>query len=210
VSEYSLPGGSVKKSVFFQTPESRKGDIITAALRIIDRSGIKGLTVSRLAQEVGFVESALYRHFKSKRDLIIFIINSILQEARAHFEAVEEKAEDAVDALRRLLHLHLNFLEQYPGIFKVVYSDEIHLGDEELQDILYRLISEIVDFIKKVIQKAKAEKKFRSDQDLTIAAMHFLGLVYTAFSFWTLKQRKVSLKKIGEALFEQFLVGVKP
>jgi len=199
----------MKKSIFFQAPDSRKGDIITSALRIIDQNGIRALTVSRLAKEVGFVESALYRHFKSKKDLILFIIDSILQEARAHFEAVEEKAEDAVDALRRLLHLHLNFLEQYPGIFKVVYSDEIHLGDEELQDRLYRLISEIVDFIKKIIAKANAEEKLQPDLDLTVTAMHFLGLVYTAFSFWTLKRRKVSLKKIGEALFEQFLVGVK-
>ena len=67
----------MKKSVFFQTPESRKADIITSALRIIDRSGIKALTVARLAQEVGFVESALYRHFKSKRELILFILDSI-------------------------------------------------------------------------------------------------------------------------------------
>jgi AcrR family transcriptional regulator len=199
----------MKKAVFFQTPDSRKGDIITSALRIIDQNGIKALTISRLAKEVGFVESALYRHFKSKKDLILFIIDNILQEARRHFQEVEEAGQEAVEALKNLLYLHLNFLEEYPGIFKIVYSDEIHLGDQELQDKINSLISEIINFIKKVIQKGIAEKKLKADLDVTVAAMHFLGLIYTAFSYWTIKKRKVSLKKISLALFEQYLMGVK-
>ncbi len=199
----------MKKSVFFQTPESRKADIITSTLRIIDRSGIKSLTIAHLAQEVGFVESALYRHFKSKRDLILFILDSIQQEARNHFAEVEEQAKDSLEALKRILHLHLNFLEEYPGIFKVIYSDEIHLGDEELQDKVNQLISEIVAFLKKIIQKAVNEKKLKSDLDMTVAAMHFLGLIYTAFSYWTIKKRKVPLKKISSELLAQYLEGVK-
>ncbi|MGB9835447.1 MAG: TetR/AcrR family transcriptional regulator [Candidatus Saccharicenans sp.] len=199
----------MKRSVFFQTPDSRKGDIITSALRIIDQSGIKALTISRLAREVGFVESALYRHFKSKKDLILFIIDNVLQEARRHFREVEEANQEATEALKSLLYLHLNFLEEYPGIFKVVYSDEIHLGDEELQDRINNLISEIVGFIKKVIQQGQAEGKLKPDLSLTVAAMHFLGLVYTAFSYWTIKKRKVSLKRAALSLFEQYLTGVK-
>ncbi|MDI6846041.1 MAG: TetR family transcriptional regulator [Candidatus Saccharicenans sp.] len=199
----------MKKSVFFQTPESRKADIITSALRIIDRSGIKALTVARLAQEVGFVESALYRHFKSKRDLILFILDSIQQEARSHFAEVEDQIKDSLEALNRLLRLHLSFLEQYPGIFKVIYSDEIHLGDEELLNKVNQLISEIVGFLKKIIQMAVNEKKLRADLDVTVAAMHFLGLIYTAFSYWTIKKRKVPLKKVCSELFREYLEGVK-
>lgn len=121
----------MKKAVFFQTPESRKGDIITSALKIIDQKGVKGLTVARLAQEVGFVESALYRHFKSKRDLVSFILDNILQDAWNYLAEVEEKTEDSLEALRQLIYLFLSFLEQFPGIFKIIYSDEIYLGDEE-------------------------------------------------------------------------------
>lgn len=199
----------MRKSIFFQTPESRKGDIIASALRIIDRSGSKSLTVAHLAREVGFVESALYRHFKSKRDLLSFILENILQEARNHFAEVEEKASNALEALRQLLFLHLKFLEEYPGIFKIIYSDEIHLGDAELQDKVNSLISEILAFIRKLIQKAVAERKLKAELDVTVAAMHFLGLVYTAFSYWTIKKRKVSLRKISAELLEQYLEGVK-
>ncbi len=199
----------MKKSLFFQTPESRKGDILTAALKIIDRCGIKGLTVARLAKEVGFVESALYRHFRAKRDLIAFILDQILQEARRHFQAVEESLGDVSDGLRKLLHLHLSFLEQYPGIFKIIYSDELHLGDKELLDKLDQLTMEIVRFIKKIMKKGKEQKRLDGELDETIGALHFLGLVYTAFSYWTIKKRKVSLKRIGERLLRQYLEGAR-
>ncbi|RFT17094.1 MAG: Transcriptional regulator SlmA, TetR family [Candidatus Saccharicenans subterraneus] len=199
----------MKKAVFFQTPESRKGDIITSALKIIDQKGVKGLTVARLAQEVGFVESALYRHFKSKRDLVSFILDNILQDAWNYLAEVEEKTEDSLEALKQLIYLFLSFLEQFPGIFKIIYSDEIYLGDEELQDKIDGIISEIVVFLKKVIQKAINQKKLKADLDVTVAAMHFLGLIYTAFSYWTIKKRRVPLKKISSELLDQYLEGVK-
>jgi len=199
----------MKKAVFFQTPESRKGDIITSALKIIDQKGVKGLTVARLAQEVGFVESALYRHFKSKRDLVSFILDNILQDAWNYLAEVEEKTEDSLEALRQLIYLFLSFLEQFPGIFKIIYSDEIYLGDEELQGKIDGIISEIVGFLKKVIQKAINQKKLKADLDVTVAAMHFLGLIYTAFSYWTIKKRRVPLKKISSELLDQYLEGVK-
>lgn len=199
----------MKKAVFFQTPESRKGDIITSALKIIDQKGVKGLTVARLAQEVGFVESALYRHFKSKRDLVSFILDNILQDAWNYLSEVEEKTEDSLEALRQLIYLFLSFLEQFPGIFKIIYSDEIYLGDEELQGKIDGIISEIIGFLKKVIQKAIAQKKLKADLDVTVAAMHFLGLIYTAFSYWTIKKRRVPLKKISSELLDQYLEGVK-
>lgn len=39
--------------------------------------------------------------------------------------------------------------------------------------------------------------------------MHFLGLIYTAFSYWTVKKRRVPLKKISSELLDQYLEGVK-
>ncbi len=49
----------------------RQLEIITAAGEILSESGINGLTTKNLAVKMGFAESALYRHFKSKE--VIFI-----------------------------------------------------------------------------------------------------------------------------------------
>ena len=49
----------------------RQIEIIEAAGRILTVSGISGLTIKNLANEMKFSESAIYRHFKSKEEIII-------------------------------------------------------------------------------------------------------------------------------------------
>ncbi len=198
----------MKKSFFSERDVGRKNEIITSALRIIDEGGIKSLTVARLAKEVGFVESALYRHFKSKKELIGFILDDTLLEAKRQFSEVEKNMTDVEDGLNKLLELHLEFLEQYPGIFRIIYSDEIHLGESSLLEKLELLTAEIINFIKKTIEEGIKHHKLKKDVDPDIAAIHFLGIIYTAFSYWTIKKREISLMKIGEKLLEQYLQGL--
>ena len=44
--------------------------VVGAALRLLDRVGIEGLTVRKLAAELGVQAPALYWHFKSKQQLL--------------------------------------------------------------------------------------------------------------------------------------------
>ena len=49
---------------------SRQFELIEAAGRILSASGVGGLTIKNLAKEMGFAESAVYRHFDSKEAVI--------------------------------------------------------------------------------------------------------------------------------------------
>jgi AcrR family transcriptional regulator len=199
----------MKRSIFTLEEETRKKEIVNTCLRIIDKYGIKGLTVARIANEVGFAESALYRHFKSKKEIISLILDSVLLDAKTNFKAIEKKTHNSIEALKELLKFHLEFLETYPGIFKVIYSDEIHLGESSLLEKLYTVIDSVIKIIRNMINQGIKEKFFRFDIDSTLAAIHFLGIVQTAFTFWTIKNRKISLIKIGDSLLAQFFEGIK-
>ena len=52
----------------------RQQEIIESAGKLLMEKGIKGLTTKNLAQEMEFSESALYRHFKNKEDIILLFI----------------------------------------------------------------------------------------------------------------------------------------
>lgn len=55
--------------------KERQLEIIEAAGRILTSSGVKGLTIKNLAKEMQFSESAIYRHFHSKEDIIVAMLN---------------------------------------------------------------------------------------------------------------------------------------
>ncbi|MFW6128646.1 MAG: TetR/AcrR family transcriptional regulator [Candidatus Aminicenantaceae bacterium] len=197
------------KSIFSLEEESRKKEIAHTALEIIDNYGIKGLTVARISKEVGFVESALYRHFKSKRNIISFILDQYFLLGKENFIEVNETSDDPVEQLKLLLKIHLGALEDMPGLFKIVHSDEIHIGDDLLLKKLNLLVEEMVEKIKVIFQKGVKKGALKKGFDLNLLAINFLGIVQTAFTYWTINGRKSSITKIGGNLLDQLLSGIK-
>lgn len=196
-------------SIFSQLEQNRKKDIIKTCLRIVDEHGIKGMTVARIAQNIGFSESALYRHFKSKTEIISMIIDATKTEAREQYKEVKKNPGNSIQDLELLLRLHLEFLQQFPGLFRIIYWDEIHIGESAMMQKLKKLTNELLNFIEEIFAKGKKEKLFGAKTDVKTAAIHFLGIVQTSFSFWTIMHRKGSLIQLGQKLLSQLVSGIR-
>src|SRR3954471_9840372 len=95
---------------------SRKA-ILDEAARLATVDGIGGLSMGRLADEVGMSKSGLFAHFGSKEDLQLATVDA----ATTIFDSqVTEPASDAVSALERLQRLvdgYLRYIEvdNFPG-----------------------------------------------------------------------------------------------
>jgi AcrR family transcriptional regulator len=59
--------------------EIRQEEIKRAFLEIVDSEGLHNLSTRKLAEKVGVTEGALFRHFKSKRDIVLSIVDSVEQ-----------------------------------------------------------------------------------------------------------------------------------
>jgi AcrR family transcriptional regulator len=75
----------------------RHRDFLSTALRIVMADGLGGLTMQRLADEIGCGIGSLYRHFPSKDALIaelereaLDVVNTSFQLSQAHLEEVLE------------------------------------------------------------------------------------------------------------------------
>ena len=62
----------------------RQLEIIEAAGKILTTSGVSGLTIKNLAKEMKFSESAIYRHFTSKEEIIIALLEYLQFPAINH------------------------------------------------------------------------------------------------------------------------------
>ena len=54
----------------------RKQQIIEAARKLIIKKGSEHLTVRAIASVVNITEAAIYRHFKSKREILSFLMTT--------------------------------------------------------------------------------------------------------------------------------------
>ena len=75
----------------------------SAALQVITRLGIEGLTVREVAREAGYTTGALTHYFKSKDELLIAASEHAAKVSRGPMEQVSEH-DSALEGLRRLVY----------------------------------------------------------------------------------------------------------
>jgi AcrR family transcriptional regulator len=95
--------------------ERTRAAILDRAVDLASVEGLEGLTIGRLASELGMSKSGLFAHFGSKQDLQLATVAA----AGARFRAmVIEPAGDAPDGaprLRAMAEHYLDYLDSFPG-----------------------------------------------------------------------------------------------
>ncbi len=75
---------------------NRKEEILTVALHLFAKDGYEAVSVSRIAGELDMTKGALYRHYKSKRDIFDCIVERMEQgdsEQAAEHDMPEDDKE---------------------------------------------------------------------------------------------------------------------
>ena len=75
---------------------NRKDEILIAALHLFARDGYEAVSVSQIAGELDMTKGALYRHYKSKRDIFDCIVQRMEQqdgEQAVEYDMPEEEKE---------------------------------------------------------------------------------------------------------------------
>jgi AcrR family transcriptional regulator len=95
--------------------ERTRAAILDRAVDLASVEGLEGLTIGRLAGDLGMSKSGLFRHFGSKQDLQLATVGA----ARDRFVAmVLEPASAAADGgprLRAMSEHYLDYLDSFPG-----------------------------------------------------------------------------------------------
>jgi AcrR family transcriptional regulator len=184
--------------------EDRKQEIIQATMEIVAEEGIQNLTVARLAKRIGITDGALYKHFSSKKEIIMAMVENI-QHAFSTFMSPEVALyDDPIEKLQNILRLHLEFLEHHRGVPRLLFSEAVHVGDNDTKRLMHSGVSNYLDFIRGILYRAIQEGHVRKDLDVDAAATAFLGLVQGNLIVWSLSNFSFSLAERHAALWQVF------
>ena len=106
----------------------RQLEIIDAAGRILTASGVSGLTIKNLANEMKFSEGAIYRHFTSKEEIIISLLDYLSNDMDERLAKVTILRDMDV----KMKHVKMIVVE---GQKKKVFTNEIS-ADELVSIVL--------------------------------------------------------------------------
>ena len=157
-----------------------RGRIIEAALRVASMDGLEGISLGRVASDVGMSKSGLFAHFESKEELQVDVISAAI----AKFTDVVVKpalaARRGEPRVRALFERWLEWErhESMPGGCVFMHA-AVELDDHPgpARDALVVSQKQWLATIARAAELAKAEGHFRADLDADQFAFQTYGLV---------------------------------
>ncbi len=187
-----------------KTQIPRRQQIVRIAIKLLSEGGIAALTTKNLAKAVGVTEPALYRHFNSKLDILVAILDHFEEHMNTLFEKGINQQEAVLDQIQMVYGRVFRSFSAQPALASVVFSEELFRHDKRLAERVARIMNTVEGRILNLLGSKKGRVECRNDvpaKDLTRVVMGSLRFIVTR---WRLGGYEFDLEKEG-AVFWQSL-----
>jgi AcrR family transcriptional regulator len=186
----------------------RQKEIVLAARKLIVKYGSEHVTVKRMAKEIGVSEGAIYRHFKSKRDILSFLVDDIEQTMIGDIEKNHTDKLQSLEVLENIMMEHISAIEQRRGVGFQVIAEIISLGDKKLNNKIYEVIKKYNSRIKNILDAGVNEGVIRPDLDMDAIAQMFFSMTQGLVNLWALSQYSFNLVTEFKSTWKIFLIAI--
>ena len=197
-----------KKIQKHQNTSLRRKQIIAALRKLIIEHGSENVTVRRIAREIGISQGAIYRHFKSKREILSFLVDYIEENLIGDVER-SNQFKDAIELLENIMKNHLSAIEQRSGVSFLVIAEIISLGDKKLNKKIFNVLNRYTSLIETIISNGLKTGEIRPDTNPRIAANAFFGMIQGLVTIWALGDYKFNLEQEYNSLWGFFCGAIK-
>lgn len=176
----------------------RQIEIMEAATLRIDKFGIQELTIKNLASDLSLSEAALYRHFKSKNEILLGLLTYFILEMNERLAVIiEDKELQPSELLKKVFVSQLNTFVQKPAIVSVIFSEGIFQFNKELSDKVSTMMALMQNNIHALVTRGQNEgvygKLLGADTITTI----IMGSMRMVILKWKLSGNKSNLVNDG-------------
>lgn len=184
----------------------RQIQIIEAATKRIDKYGIQELTTKNLAADIGLSEAALYRHFKSKNDILLGMLSYFIIGMKEKINSIIQDEKNSPPAvIKAIFNNQLNTFIKNPAIVSVIFSEGIFQFNGTLSNKLSEMMDLMHKKISTLIKKGQDEGSFNKLLSPNITTTMIMGSMRMVVLKWKLSGNKSNLVKDGQAMLNGIL-----
>ena len=143
----------------------RRDRIILTAVDIISELGIQGLTTKEIASRQEISEGTIFRHFKSKNEIILEVLKNFSQYDKDIVESIKIKDLDFDGAIKYYTNYYAEHYQNYPEIASILYSYDYLLKEEELANYISNVTNKRWEFLYSLVERGKERGEIPLDVD---------------------------------------------
>jgi len=173
----------------------RQKQIVEAARKLIIKYGSEHLTVSRIAKEIHISEGAIYRHFKSKKEILAFLLEHTETNLLSDLASEQVKPPVTLTTISNILKNHLAAIEQRHGSSFQVIAEIVSFGDRKLNRRTLEIINNYLTQLESLLAEGVKSGTVRNDIDPRATAVILFGMMSSLVNLWALSDYKFKLQE---------------
>ena len=189
-----------------------KEKILLTSLKLFAQDGYEAVSISKISGELGMAKSALYKHYKNKRDIFDSIINRMdeLDYARAREynmpdgnmdEIIKEYRNISTDKIRIYTEAQFKHWteEEFSSLFRRMLTLEQY-RNQEMSDLYQKyLVSGPIDYMTYLFAGITGKK-----EEAKQLAIEFYGPIFLMYSLYDNKREEDDLAEMLKKHVDRF------
>jgi len=178
----------------------RQLEIIDLSIEIIAEQGIQGLTIKNIAKRIGISEPAIYRHFDSKTQILLTILDNFMEMASFMGEAMKMNNDTAGNKIEFMFSKIVDIFIETPSYISVIFSEELFKNEHVLKEKIISILTLNEQTIEYIIKTGQERGEVRTDIECKNLAIIVMGTLRFRIKQWDLNNYKGDIKASGEDL----------
>lgn len=183
----------------------RKERFIITTIEIIDELGIQRLSTREIARRQDVSEATLFRHFKSKNQLLVAVLDYFSKFDNDIFQSTKLKKLMPKEAIIYFINSYTEYYENYPAITSIMQVFDVLRCEPELTDKVKSILRNRTLFIKQLVEDAQKAGEIHPDVDSENVADMISGFCREICLNWRLDDQKFSLRERTLSTLEMVL-----
>tara|TARA_R110002111_G_scaffold80914_3_gene127805 strand:+ start:187 stop:900 length:714 start_codon:yes stop_codon:yes gene_type:complete len=137
----------------------RREQLLDVAAQLFSTRGYAGATTAQIAKEAGITEPIIYRHFKSKRDLFVALIERTGRQTLEQWETDLEGVNDPGARLAKIIDENPMVSESGRKGYRVLLQSISEVEDQLIHKAVADHMTRLHSFITREIERAQEGHK---------------------------------------------------
>ncbi|MEI7999069.1 MAG: TetR/AcrR family transcriptional regulator C-terminal domain-containing protein, partial [Candidatus Omnitrophota bacterium] len=154
-------------------------------------------------------DGALYRHFRSKKDILSLLIEDIEQTLIGVISQVASQDKNPIEKLENIFFAHFQYTEQRRGTSFIIINETLNINDKSLREKMKNVLDKYFKIIESILSQGKHSGDFRQDLEVDVAGVVFFGMVQSTVTLWSLSGYEPALDNgwLGK-MFSVYKTGI--
>ena len=178
----------------------RQLEIIEAAGHLVTEDGFAALTTKRLAERMHFTEAALYRHFKSKEEILVTMLHHLAQNIDERLGRVAAEHPEPLERVRAMFDSQFTYFQKNPQYLMAIFATGMLEASHGIDAGIERIMVVKRRHLLNAIKDGQRSGDFTSDHSAETLSHILMGTFRLHMLQWRMSARSFDVRRKGMAL----------